>query len=639
MTLALVVAVTLATLGCSRKTEPQPRDKGSADRETVSAKYDQISRADFNRWAVRQNIGLYWIADTDQDKTLDPEELAKLLFYPPPPSLAEAYPKIVAAAKAGPPSDPRQRLVGEDLDQGRPTLVTNDLTKLSADDKKFVEHMLNVARLTDELYEAQLGIKELAAKLAPDPASHSLAQHDKACSAIPGNPKPVLGIYPAEIQADDKFCAELEKRPEAKALMAPFVVVRGTSDNKFVATPYPAAFLALAGAIEKELNLAADAMKDPAEKPLVEYLRAAAKAHATNDWVAADEPWSRMNSANSKWYVRVGPDETYWDPCAHKAGFHLTFARIDQNAKAWQAKLSPIKQELETAIAARAGAPYKARTVQFNLPDFIEIVVNAGDDRVALGARIGQSLPNWGKVSDENRDRTMVMTNLATDPDSLAARRAQAESLFDAESMKTYSGDPLPSNLATILHELTHNLGPHDGYLVGGKNPAQAFGGPTATIMGELMAQTGALFLIELLRSKKIVSDELAAQTYIDSIVGAFGLISQGMKDGDGNRKAYSNLAAIQIGFLIEKGVLTWDPKQPAANGKDTGAFTLDGKKLVAACDEMMKLVGGIKARGDKAMAEQLIAKYADGTVVPHATIQERLLRFPEPSFVYSLSL
>jgi hypothetical protein len=638
-------------LACTRKSEPVPRDKGSADPPVVSKQYDQISRTEFNRWAMRQNIGLYWIADTDKDNTLDEDELATLMYFPPAPPLAKAYPEIVAAAKAGPPSDPRQKLVGEDLDQGRPTLVRSDLTKLSADDKKFVQHMLKVGELIDQLYAIQLGITDLAAKLPADPTSHRLfarnwgpkcvapaTQNNKECSSIPGAPKPILGIYPPEIQADDKFCAALEKRPDAKTLMAPFVAVRGTAD-KLTAVPYPEAFPEPMQAIAKELNLAADAMKDPGEKALVEYLRAAAKAFTTNDWVAADEPWSRMNSGNSKWYVRVAPDETYWEPCAQKAGAHLTFSLIDQSAKEWQAKLAPVKQEMETAIAARAGAPYKARTVQFNLPDFIEIVVNAGDDRDALGATIGQSLPNWGKVSDENRDRTMVMTNLYTDPDSLAARRSQAESLFDAESMKTYSGDPLPGNLSTILHELTHNLGPYEGYRVNGKKPAEAFGGPISSMMEELKAQTGALFLIELLRGKKVIDDQLAAQTYIDSIVWAFGHISQGMKDGDGNRKAYSNLAAIQVGYLIEKGVLVWDPKKQAANGKDTGAFSLDGTKMVAAVDEMMKLVGGIKARGDKAAAEQLIAKYSDGTVVPHEIIQERFLRFPKASFVYSLSL
>ena len=48
----------------------------------------------------------------------------------------------------------------------------------------------------------------------------------------------------------------------------------------------------------------------------------------------ADEAWAKMTVDNSKWYVRVAPDETYWEPCAQKAGFHLTFARINQGSQA-----------------------------------------------------------------------------------------------------------------------------------------------------------------------------------------------------------------------------------------------------------------------------------------------------------------
>ena len=33
--------------------------------------------------------------------------------------------------------------------------------------------------------------------------------------------------------------------------------------------------------------------------------------------------------AGENLYLRVGPDETYWEPCNQKGGFHLTFARIN----------------------------------------------------------------------------------------------------------------------------------------------------------------------------------------------------------------------------------------------------------------------------------------------------------------------
>jgi hypothetical protein len=54
----------------------------------------------------------------------------------------------------------------------------------------------------------------------------------------------------------------------------------------------------------------------------------------------------------------------------------------------------------------------------------------------------------------------------------------------------------------------------------------------------------------------------------------------------------------------------------------------------------MMREFGGIKARGDRAAAERLIARYVDSdAIVPHALIAERFLRQPKPSFVYAVSL
>ncbi|HEU0033101.1 MAG TPA: hypothetical protein VFQ53_20855 [Kofleriaceae bacterium] len=615
---------------------------------------------------MRANVPVYWIADKDSDKSLDPDEVASLLFYPTEgkwvtsgrftPEFEAAYDTIVTASKAPSPDvstdeGKRQKLVGDDLDQGRASLVFNDFTALSADDKAFVGHMLRVGSLMDTLYEDMNGAAALAAQLPKDTASQSLFRRnrgpkcvapatdkDPLCSALPGSPKPIFTLYPAALQKDAKFCDALTKEKNAKDLMAPFVVVRGDA-SPYNAVPYTEAYKDKMTAISAELTAAADSVKDPTEKPLVDYLRAAATSFTTNDWVPADEAWAKMTVDNSKWYVRVAPDEVYWEPCSQKAGPHLTFARINQGSKDWQSKLVPVQQEMEAAIAQRAGKPYAERKVTFHLPDFIDIVINAGDDRTPLGATIGQSLPNWGPVANEGRGRTVAMVNLYNDPDSRDARRAQAESLFDAASMKLYAGTPEPGLLSTILHEATHNLGPAHEYKVNGKTGPQVFTGPIASVMEELKAQTGALFLIEFLRGKKIIDDTMAAQTYADSIVWAFGHISQGMYDGDGKRKTYSQLAAIQIGFLIEKGALTWDPKATAANGKDTGAFTLHMDKLVPVVDEMMRLVAGIKARGDAAAANALLAKYVDGTVVPHATIKERFLRFPKASFVYALAM
>jgi hypothetical protein len=392
--------------------------------------------------------------------------------------------------------------------------------------------------------------------------------------------------------------------------------------------------------VARELDAAATALSGSGEQALVDYLTAAARAFRDNHWWPADEAWARMGPDNSKWYVRVGPDEVYWDPCGFKAGFHLTLARINQGSLEWQQRLSKVQQDMEAAVAEASGPPYAARKVGFDLPDFIDIVANAGDDRSPLSGTIGQSLPNVGPVAKESRGRTVAMVNLFNEPDSFATRRRAAESLFDRESLADYVDEPLPGNVATILHEAMHNLGPSQEYLVDGRTERSILGGPMSSLMEELKAQTGALFLIEPLRAKGVISDALARQVWVNSITWAIGHVAQGMWSEPGHqRKTYSQLSAIQIGFLMDQGALSWDPEKPAANGTDKGAFHIHADRLLPAANAMMQLVGGIKARADKAGAEELAAKYVDTDRVPQAVIVERLARAPRASLVYSVLL
>jgi hypothetical protein len=346
--------------------------------------------------------------------------------------------------------------------------------------------------------------------------------------------------------------------------------------------------------------------------------------------------------ANSKWYLRIGPDEVYAEPCNTKALFHVSFARINEASVKWQSLLDPLKGELEKTLAELAGPPYAARPVSFHLPDFIDIVLNAGDSRDAMGATIGQSLPNFGAVANEGRGRTVAMTNLYTDPDSIAQGKTTAESLLCKDTMAVWSPSLEPGVMSVVLHEAAHNLGPSHQYKVNGKDDREQFGGPLASTMEELKAQTAALFFITWLAEKKHISQEQANQAHVYDLGWAFGHISRGMYDDKKNPKSYGQLAAIQVGQLMKGGALTWKKDELAANGQDKGCFSADLKKFPAAVKAMMKLVGGIKSRGDKAGAEKLIAEDVDVTgdkKALHEVITERVLRAPRASFLYSVAL
>jgi hypothetical protein len=633
-----------------------------------------VPRLQFNRAVVERGAPLFWIADENKNNALDPTELAVTwgggaldawvkdgAFTDQFRALYTSLGTAPATTGLAPDEAARRQAVLAELAQGRPTVLRTVLT--DPIDKAVVSHIEKAAQIVERIHARQNGVFGLDAQIpADDAASKAMfarnqgpiceapkTEADPNCHALPSKAKKVSGLYPASIQQNPKFCEVLEKRKDADALLAQFVVVQhkpaGTSAgdaaiDDLVPVPYHVAYKDDAALVSAELLVAAKVLEGrPEEAAFKAYLEAAAKAFGDDSWFEADKAWKAMTATNSKWYLRIGPDEVYFEPCSRKAGFHVSFARINQESLAWQQKLDPVKKDMEAALAKFAGAPYKARDVGFELPDFIDIVLNAGDARSAHGATIGQSLPNWGPVA-ESGGRTVAMTNLYTDPDSEAAFMEQSASLLCQATMAKLDPAPRHGTLSTVLHEAAHNLGPAHEYKVKGKTDDQIFGGPLASTLEELKAQTAALYFAGWLVKKGLLPAEDADKAHIRDVTWAFGHIAQGMTTAAGKPKPYSQLAAIQMGWLLEKGTLKWNATAKAANGSDDGCFDIDLATWDASVDGLAKVVLGIKGRGDKALAEKTRDAYVkDGTpwATLRGTIQERWLRAPKASFVYAI--
>jgi hypothetical protein len=615
-------------------------------------KLPQLSRADFNRLAIQAGSPLFWVVDKNGDKKIDPDELAAtgmgktLVAYVAKgqftPRFEKEYKALVELR--------RREAVARELDGGRPTLVLTDLSSASGQDKALLKYLLEAAWIVEELYLHQTGgfrYWKRSSKL--DPPSKALfwrnhgpwcetpgTKGDAFCNASPDFPTRRSESYPQDMVQDEAMCKLLAAQPNAKGtdekpgLLDPFSVVE-RQGGKFVAVPLHKVWGKKMKAVATRLKAAAGAIaKDASEKALYTYLLAAAKGFETNLWAEADEAWAAMNSQNSKWYLRIAPDEVYFDPCQQKAGFQVSLARIDQASLGWQKKLTPLRTEMEQAMAKLIGPPYKARQVRFQMPDFIQIVLNAGDARHPLGGAIGESLPNWGKVVQEGRGRTMVMSNLYTDADSKRASRQQAEALLDKQTLAYYTDDAEPFLLDIILHEATHNFGPFSDYRIEGKPAKQVFPGQLASTLEELKAQVGGMWYLQLLRKKNLISDKLLKQSYCEFIRWAFGHISRGMFTESGNAQPYSQLAAISVGSFMEDGTLTFK----------AGKFTIHYEKMPAAIEKLTQRVARIKAKGDVKAGLELVSYFIKGK--GHALVHEKhiaaeLLKYPKASFLYSV--
>jgi hypothetical protein len=674
---ALALAVPLAGCGGKKKSAPPPPPStGSATTATGSStppppppRHDRLSRADFNRVAAERALPLFWRADADGDHDLDADELVTIWGLPGPtraelvagdrftPAFETLYGALSAPLTTGElaaPEQARRAAVLSELGQGLPTLVETDQRAASAEDKAVVDHVLAAATIVERVFARQKGVLGLDADIpVDDPASRMLffrnqgpfcvaakTERNPDCSALPSRPRPVSGLYPASIQAKPGFCDVLAKAKNAAELTGHFAVVQaGATPDTFVAVPYAVAYKDDLEAAAKELEAAAAAVTSPDEAAFVDYLKAAAGAFRDNDWEKADVAWKDMGLKGSRWYLRIGPDEVYDDPCAWKAGFHTSFARINPGSVEWRQKLEPVKAEMEGALAALAGKPYAARDVKFTLPDFIDIIINAGDARAPSGATIGQSLPNWGKVAEAG-GRTVAMTNLYTDADSAASLQGQASSLFCPATMAGFKTDPAIALMTTVLHEAAHNLGPAHDYKVGGKTDDALFGGPLASTLEELKAQTAALYFSEWLAAKGVIPADLARASHLRDLAWAFGHIAQGMYTADGTPKNYSQLAAIQVGSLVKTGVVTWKADAKAANGADPGCFEVDLEAWKPAVDALAARVLAVKGKGDKKDALAMKAAFVDskdswGDL--RGVIAERWLRAPRATMVYSV--
>lgn len=666
-----ILLCTLALLACAKKeqliTNAAPVvvvDAGTA----APFRADALPRLDFNVKAQERFLPFFWRNDENGNGALDPGELAFLVgpfegtrttfidgtgaFTP---AFIAAYQSLVQAPNetALPPDEQKRRaLVRLELSQGRPTLVETDLSAGTDEDRAVVKHVFEAAKAVERVHLRQLGTLELAEKLpATDLAARALfhrnqgpfcsapkTEKEELCAALAPKPPVRSGLYPLALQDKPGFCEALAKEKNAKDLMGHFSVV--TADGAgFKAVPYSEFYKDDMETAAKALDAAAAAITSDSEKAFVAYLRAAANAFRTNDWEPANEAWVAMGPTNSKWYLRIGPDEVYYEPCAWKAGFAVSFARINPDSLAWQAKLEPVKLEMEKALGALAGPPYKARDVKFKLPDFIDMVLNAGDARPAHGATIGQSLPNWGKVAEKG-GRTVVMTNLYTDVDSQKTLEAQMSALFCSSVMSQANTTPGPAVMSVVLHEAAHNLGPSHEYKVKGKEDDEVFGGPLASTMEELKAQTSALYFSEWLVTKGVITPKQAQDAHVRDVAWGFGHISRGMYTADKKPRNYSQLASIQLGTLNRAGVLVFKPAEKAANGTDVGCYDLDFSKWKPAVDALAKRVLMAKGKGDRKDAEKMVAEFVDAQddwATQRTVITERWLRAPKATFVYAV--
>ena len=107
-----------------------------------------------------------------------------------------------------------------------------------------------------------------------------------------------------------------------------------------------------------------------------------------------------------------------------------------------------------------------------------------------------------------------------------------------------------------------------------------------------------SLYLLNHMKRKRLIDENHLKKRYVSALMHIFGLLNYPLKG------TYPRMVAIQLGWYMDKGAVTWNRK--------TGRFSMDFTKTPAAVESLARKVAVIQLTGNRKAAEALVSKYIE---------------------------
>jgi hypothetical protein len=506
---------------------------------------------------------------------------------------------------------PRRRAAGDTelakkIARFSPTVLTADLSQLSAGDRQALTKIIEAAKLMDPLFLRQVweGNDALKQKLEADTSAvgrqrlhyflindgpwSRLDHNEPFVDGVPAEKPPQANYYPADMTKEEfeTWAAGLPEADKHKATGF-FYLIRRDSDRKLMTVPYSQAYSEFLVPAAKLLNEAAALTTN---KTLKDFLTKRAAAFASDDYYESDVAWMDLDSPIE---VTIGPYETYEDELfSYKAAFEAYVTLRDQAESAKLAKFSQYLQELEDhlPIEARyrnpklgAASPIRVvneifgsgegnsgvQTAAFNLPNDERVVAEKGSKRTML----------------KNVQQAKFQKTLLPISQVVLARAQQPQLSF--ESFFTH----------ILAHELMHGLGPHNIKVGGADTTVRKQLKELSSAFEEAKADITGLWALQYLIDKGVVEKQMERSLYTTFLASAFRSVRFGITEAHGKG------IAMQFNYLTDEGAFEVDEK--------TGTFSVNNAKVKEAVRKLTSEILTIQAEGSYEKAKAMLDKYA----------------------------
>jgi hypothetical protein len=394
------------------------------------------------------------------------------------------------------------------------------------------------------------------------------------------------GLYPKDLTREE-FDAYLAAHPDQKdALTSPYTVVH-RQGNRLVAVPYSVEYRQW---LEPAARLLEQAAARTSNASLKRFLTLRAEAFRTNDYYPSEMAW--MDVRETPIEVVIGPYEVYADNLyAQKTAFEAFVTVADPKESAALARYKALLPDMERNLPV--AETYKNANRPFTSPIVVTDEVHAGGEAGQGIQTIAFNLPNDERVRAAKGAKKVILSNvLGAKYERILAPMASLVLVPEQARLVT----KLYMTRETLFHELSHSLGP--GQIT--------VGGRQTTVNAELKDQysaieeskadvMGAVNILYLMRR-----GELPAGEREQALTSYLGDVFRHLRFGTGD--AHGRGAAMQYGFLKERGGFAWDAQ--------TRRFRIDYDKLEAGLNALVAVLVRLEGDGDYAGARAFLDRY-----------------------------
>jgi hypothetical protein len=402
---------------------------------------------------------------------------------------------------------------------------------------------------------------------------------------------PGRGLYPVDMTREE-FDRSVAAHPDQKAaLYDPWTVVR-RKGAALEAIPYHVAYKQWVDPAAKALREAADLSDDPA---FAKFLRLRADALQTDQYFDSDIAW--VSLVNPKFDIIFAPYETYLDDLlgvktSYGAAVLVRNEEESRKLDVFQKYVPDIQDSLPLAAEDRP-----SKRGLFSPMEVMDAPYRAGDLRHGYQA-VADNLPNDPRIHEQKGSKKIFFKNFMDArvnyvilPIAKRLLRADEAALASAEGYLA----------STMMHEISHGLGPAFARTSSGRQDIRAAIGPTYSALEEAKADVVGLYGLKWLVDRGDLPKEKLNGYYASEVAGIFRTVRFGVAEAHGRAEI------MEFNFYAERGAIARD----AASGRYAIEFSRMPEAIAALAKELLEQ----EATGDRARVEAWFAKY--GAIPP----------------------